>query len=265
MRQVNDLNKFCYKYERSYEMDEEIKSIVNNGITSQSMLNAARLIRDREKSRFLKLPVNLTAGLHYQPKVSIAELTQIAEAIYGEQETGLALKSIELAEREEIMLRVLGPFSALMEAVGSNLLFKWLCRHTEEVQLALTKITENLSVYIEAAIGRGAAIISLAEPSVLTEVLGEERCRDNVLLHTVRLMRVLESPLDNGILHLCPRTSYQLEDFGLIRREKVGCSKQTYAAALSESVQNRDIKYVGHGCIHGENRIVDKLYVLKLL
>lgn len=260
-----NLNNFCFENENSYYRDDDIISILNDGITPQNILNASRMIRDREKSRFLKLPVNIIPKIEIQSSTSIEELPKIAESVYSGEELRAALESIELAGDEQIILRVLGPFSALMENIDSNTLFKWLYKYKNDMHLGLEIITEALAAYIKSALSKGASIISFAEPSAITEVIGEARYREFVISYTVRLLKEIEASLDKSIVHICPRTSYQLEKYGLTASETLSCSSDSYAQALIELSQNNNIKYIGHRCINAENAKVDKIYMLKLL
>ncbi len=260
-----NLNNFCFEFENSYCKDTDVISILNSGATPQNILNASRIIRDKEKSRFLKLPVDFISQIKVQPKTSIEELSKIAEAVYCGEEFEATLDSIELADKEETILRVLGPFSALLQNMDSNTLFKWLYKHEHEMHLALKKVTETLTAYTNSALNKGVNIISLAEPSALAEVIGEGRYREFVLKYTVKLLKEIESNLDKSIVHICPRTSYQLERHGFVTREAISCFSNSYAQALVELAQNKNIKYIGHRCINAENAKVDKIYVLKLL
>lgn len=260
-----NLNNFCFKSENSYYKDNEITSILNNGVTPQNILNASRIIRDKEKSRFLKLPVDFISQVKVQPKATIEELPQIAEAVYCWEKLEATLESIELAGKEDVILRVLGSFSALLENVDSNTLFKWLCKHKNEMHLALKKITEAQITYINSALDKGVNIISLAEPSAMAEIIGEGRYREFVTYYTVKLLKGIEANLDKSIVHICPKTSYQLERYGFVTGEVLSCCSNSYAQALIELTQNNNIKYIGHRCINAEHAEVDKIYVLKLL
>lgn len=259
-----NLNNFCFESENSYYKDKDIISILQKGITPQNILNASRIIRYKENSRFLKLPVDFIPQIKIQPKLSIEELPEIAEAVYKGKEFEVNLESIELAGSEDVILRVLGPFSALLQNIDSNTLFKWLYKHKSEMHFALNKITEALVSYINTALSKGANIISLAESSAMADVIGENRYREFVIYYTVKLLRNIEPNLTKSIVHICPRTSYQLERFGFAARETISCCN-SYGQALIELSQNNNIKYVGGRCINAEHAKVDKIYALKLL
>ncbi|OGO79545.1 MAG: hypothetical protein A2Y23_09775 [Clostridiales bacterium GWB2_37_7] len=264
-KSAENLNSFCYELENSYYKDNDITSIFQHGVTPQNILNTSRIIRDKEKSRFLKLPVDFISPIKAQTKVSIKELPKIAEAIYCSEDLKAALESIELADNEDIILRVLGPFSALLENVDTNTLFKWLCKHKSEMHFALEKTTETLAAYINSALNKGVNIISFAEPSALAEVIGEDRYKEFIIYYTVKLLKEIEANLDKSIVHICPRTSFQLERYGFVTREVISYCSDSYGKALLELAQNNNIKYIGHRCINAENTKVDKIYVLKLL
>jgi hypothetical protein len=121
-----NFNNLCFESENSYSNDNDITSILINGATPENILSASRKIREKEKSMFLKLPVDLGSLEKKQPNIFIEDLSQIAETAYSGEEIIAVLESIELAGNEDIILRVLGPFSTLLECVGSNTLFRWL-------------------------------------------------------------------------------------------------------------------------------------------
>lgn len=260
-----NLNDFCFKFENPYYKDNDILSIFQNDATPQNILNASKIVRDKEKSRFLKLPVNFVSQAKVQQKVSIEELPRIAVAYYCGEQFKAVLKSIELAGNEDIILRVLGPFSALLENIGSNTFFKWLSKHKSEMHYALQEITEAQAAYIHSALGKGVNIISFAEPSAMVEVIGERRYREFVVYYTVKLLKKIEANLNKSVVHICPKTSYQLEMYGFLNREELSYRCNSYAQALIEIAQNNNIKFIGHRCINAELAKVDKIYVLKLL
>lgn len=262
---VVNSNNFCFEFENSYYKDNDIISILHNGVTPENILNTSRLIRDKEKSRFLKLPVNFISQVKTQPKVSIEELPKVAEAVNCREEFKVTLESIELAGNEDIILRVLGPFSALLQNIDSNTLFKWLYKHKNEMHFALKKITEALAAYINTALSKGVSIISLAEPSAMPEVIGEGCYREFVIYYTVKLLKEIEANLNESIVHICPKTSYQLEKYGFMAEEALSYCSNSYAQALIELAHNNNIKYIGHRCINAEHVKVDKIYVLKFL
>ncbi len=259
-----DLNRFCYEFEASYYKDKDIISILQMGATPQNLLNASKLIRNKEKSRFLKFPVNLTTQEMVREKANIEDLPKIAEAIYTSEELKSTLESIELAGNEDIVLKVLGPFSSLLERIDSNTLFKWLYKHKNEMHSALEKIMEDLADYINTAIDKGANIISIAEPSAMVEVIGEVCYKEFVILYMVKLLKEIEANMNKSIVHICPRSSIYLERYGFAAIEELLYSSNSYGQALIDLAKNKDIKFIGHRCINAEDAKVDKIYVLRL-
>jgi|GEM_PF-2228735 len=261
-----NLNNFCYEFENSYFNDNDVTSILNNGVTPENILNALRIIKDKEKSKFIKLPMDFQSYIKKVPtNISFEDLPKIAEALYRGEELKAILGSIELARDEDIILRVLGPFSTLLQSLGSNTLFKWLFKYKNQVHSALTIVTEAQVAYINSALREGVNIISFAEPSAMEEVIGEKCYREFVMDYTIKLLKSIEANLDKSILHICPKTSYQLERYGVITSEVLNYCGNSYAQALIELAQNNNIKYIGHRCINAEHVKVDKIYVLKFL
>lgn len=260
-----NLNNLCFESENPYDNDDDIKEIFRNGITPENILNASRAIRVKEKSRFLKFPVAIASQINVQQAASIKDLQVAAETIYSSEIIRATLESIELVDNDEIILRVLGPFSTLLESIGPDTLFKWLYKYKNEIHSALSEITEILAGYINSALSKGVTIISLAEPSAIVGIIGERRYREFVLNYNIILLRRIESYLDKSILHICPKTSYLLERYNLMVREVLNYHSSSYAQALIDLKSDNNIKFIGHRCINNENAEVDKIYVLRLL
>lgn len=262
-KQVENLYDFCYGAENSYYKDKDITDIFHNGITPENILEASRTVKYKEKSMFLRLPVNFISQANARTSKSIEELLEIVESIYKDKEFEAVLESIELSGDEYVILDVLGPFSTLLQNIDSNTLFKWLYKYKSQMHFALEKITESLSAYINTALSKGANIISLAEPSAIINVIGENRYKEFVIYYIVKLLRDIESSITKNIVHICPIISYQLESYGYLTREVLSCQSQSYGQALIEIAQNSSIKYVGHRCINAEHAKVDKIYALR--
>jgi len=257
-----DLNEYCSSNERDYSDDKEVRMILLGGPAPApvSMLRAAHAIRRKEGSAFLKLPVE---NLRDTSTVnSVPEIGQIP---------GLVFKYFKIAAGcpltgdEPVMIRVPGPFSAFMTAAGTNATYRWMQKHGPEVKEAFAQIMDGLSEYCIEMAGRGARILSIADPSAIADVLGEKKYREFAAEYTVRLVRQILPHAGNSILHLCPRTSLLLEGYGYCRSRKLPVQSSDYASALLNVHNVTKDRLIGHRCINAEKACCTFLTLLELV
>jgi hypothetical protein len=254
----------CFSLEKDYTIDEDIKQILENGETIDALIEASHTIKERESSGVLKFPIGVDCEIYDQIS-SIDELPNILEILCSTGSLGIVLECIDDSENKDICLKVSGSFSKLLSAVSSNVLFKWMRKYEAEILDALDKINDNLFWYIINAINMGVKIISYAEPSAMPDVLGEKNYKKFVADFTVKLMKKLEVYLCGSIMHLCPRTSAVLENYGYITSKCYFFDIQNYAKTLLAISQYNEIKFIGHRCINAEYAKNNNIYKLSLV
>lgn len=262
-------DSLCYQYERDFSKDDEVTNILKDGVTSRAMLHASKAIKSKENSRLIKLPLSLNVetealsieGVDYS---NINDLSFIADIACSSGSLKMVLECIEIAGVEDIMLKVQGPFSCLLSVVGSNTLFKWMGKSQEEVERALDKITDGLANYMKEAVKKGVNIISLADPSGMVKILGENNYKRFVAKYIIKLLKKIAPYLEHAIVHLCPLTSMPLEKYGFITTQTYYYDRSNYAQALIELAHYETIHFIGHRCINAENISNDKVYILSI-
>lgn len=117
-------NMFCSGEEKDYFSSPEVYEILRNGITPQSMLDAARLIRDKDHRSFLMLPIGMyteaeTLGADADIKrngiliknykyPSVSDLHDLPELNITDGAIKTVLDCTELAKNENVILKVSG-------------------------------------------------------------------------------------------------------------------------------------------------------------
>ncbi len=252
---LDNLNKYCSALERDYSHDADIVPLLAVG-SPEGMLAAARRVCQRENSAFLKLPIQ-AAG----PALDCPEISSVPGLVLSSKDLQNALKCLELAD-EPVMLRLSGPFSCFMAAAGTDATFRWLHKKGPEVKQALGTIADGLAEYAVGAAPKGARIISVAEPCAMAEVLGEKKYREFAAEYLIRFLRQALPHVRGSIVHLCPRASRQLEEFGCMAAQKISVPQGTYANVLLSAPQIADGVVVGHRCVNMEQATVDTLILL---
>ena len=90
-KQVENLYDFCYGAENSYYKDKDITDIFHNGITPENILEASRTVKYKEKSMFLRLPVNFISQANARTSKSIEELLEIIKENAREKLVNIAV------------------------------------------------------------------------------------------------------------------------------------------------------------------------------
>ena len=166
----------------------------------------------------------------------------------------------EHLEYEEVQ----APFSALMESIGSNRALKWICKYPQDMHRMLRMLTEQTYISCKEMTVKGVPVISLADPSAIPELMGEKRYQEFAAFYVILLLKKLFPYLDKTVIHLCPRTSLLLEKSGLVRAKVFHYENGDYADAVLTCAKDKEIRILGHRCIHTENHVDGCCYALEL-
>lgn len=253
---LNDLNAYCSTYERDYSRDEDIAPLLSGG-TPEGMLAAVRRVRSRENGVFLKLPMEA-----YRPEPDCPEIGRAPGLVLNGEGLHKALKCIELAGDEPVMLRLSGPFSAFFSAAGTDATFRWLRKNSPEVKQSLERIADGLAEYASVAAEKGARIISVADPCAMIQVLGEKAYREFAAAYLVRMLKGILPRARESVVHLCPRASRQLQESGYVTVREISVPQSCYADALLRAAPMTLDCAAGHRCVNMEQAAVDTLILL---
>ena len=156
------------------------------------------------------------------------------------------------------MINIQGAFSSLLSEFGFHRLFKMLIKDKAGVKANLEMLNFEIAGNIREAANRGTKIISFAEPSAMPSLMGDHNYKEFVADYVISLFRSVENSTGNSLIHICPRCSILLEEYGLVDVAEYCADHRDYIDILKDS----DLKFVGHNCMNQKN--VEKLYEIRL-
>jgi len=165
------------------------------------------------------------------------------------------LESINLLKLggEKVCLNVTGPITIATSIVESRLFYRLIRKDREAVNRLLGIIEDSLVEYITKGVNAGADIISFADPAGTLDIVGPKVYEEFSGASTLRVLKRVESILDNSVVHICGKTSTSLEEVGFINSKKVKSHGNSYGIAIENyKMENSDTKFIGHWCIKRE-------------
>jgi len=149
---------------------------------------------------------------------------------------------------ETVLLEITGPFTILNGLIDPALLFRMLRRSPEEMARVFERLSTNILAYMQAAERCGVQIISYADPTGGTSIVGPRLAAQMAESFTLPLFRQADRMLrPETLLHLCPKTAFALLDTGYARAAQIDVAAHDYAAACKE-VRGK-VRFVGQTCI----------------
>ncbi|MBC7915224.1 MAG: hypothetical protein H7Y07_13985 [Pyrinomonadaceae bacterium] len=270
---------YCASKEIDYSGDQDILSILKNGSTPKSMYQAAKQIQLKKGVCFLELPVSLNAEaeafgaqiLHDQKGViiqdyifeNIYDLEKLSPLDVKECSLQTVLECASLAKNDNVILKLMGPFSVLTSLINPMVLFKSMRKNSILIKSALDIILEAQYKYACQAIKNGVKIISYAEPTGFIEMMGTDKFKEFVGFYTIKLMKRLEDKLDGSVFHVCGKSCSALLKCELITKVHHHSEKQTLTDALLDIANKNEIKFTGFKCIQS-NTFDYSIWELKL-
>ncbi|MDD4571041.1 MAG: uroporphyrinogen decarboxylase family protein [Clostridia bacterium] len=139
-------------------------------------------------------------------------------------------------------------------------------REKEVLEQFFQQLFDDLLVYAALAQQNHAKIVSYADPLAAISLLGPKMSAELSENYVVPFLKALQKQEGGGIIHLCGKTSYALEQAGLIEIENIDFKESVlYTRALAELALAVDEKIIiGHGCINKKQHL-NKLIQIKLL
>jgi len=256
---MNQQKQFCMVRETDYTNEEEIKAILQKGISAETILSSCNLIRKKENGVVLKLP----SDIDFLRFDKIDELKDIQKAVdwIKHQNTNLLSECIEKAGDIPLLLPVSGAFSLLVAVAGSDFLFRNLKKSQPLLLQAIKELNVITAKRVINAIQCGVKLISFSDPSALTEVIGEKMVIQYSVEPTYEWMKLIAPSLTNSIVHICPRLSFLLEKEQLCQTEMYQCCGESLSFELLSLGKRKEIAFTGHVCIHAKQ--CQKITILK--
>lgn len=175
-----------------------------------------------------------------------------------------AIGRISRTEGVPVFVKVSAPFSAVMQLTSSDRMFSWLGRKPDWIHVALKRMGDATVSACTEAIRSGARVISLADPSAMPELLGEKRYRAFAADYAVRVIRSLLPQMDGAVIHLCPRLSFELEKMKYLTAERIELGDGLYAQQIVRQAERKEMRLMGHHCIHDSHKGAVHSYALRL-
>ena len=143
-----------------------------------------------------------------------------------------------------------GPFSVLCMVVRPEDVFRAMRKQPDTIRQVLEAVCGIQTAHAKRVLSAGTRILSVADPIAGADILGPRNypvAADALL----RMIREILPFLDGQAIHLCGRTSRDLENKGRIRREQIECSG-TYEECIWQAAKT-GIKLLGNGCLRNRS------------
>ncbi len=251
------------------------------------MYQAAKLNRQENHSRFLRVPLNcVEETIAFGGKLfwkesgftandytfkHVKEMEHLAHLEYSKdmfQNVFHCLKTAksDSSENKEIpvMLCVEGAFSVLCSLINMMTLFSEYKKERMLLHCILSNISEILSAYILDAMSFGVKIISLADPAAAMHLMGMKHYKELSGDYMIQLLKKLEPYMSNACIHLCGKSSMDLKRSHLISYSKTSHQGE-YGQCMMDAVNDQSIHIIGNGCMNCENYRTDGLYIVHLM
>ncbi len=159
--------------------------------------------------------------------------------------------------------KLTGPFTILMNLIESRALFKAVRKDRERVTELLRSISAYSLACAREATERGASIVSLAESSATTDLVGPKVFSDMVAPGITNLIKTMSAMPGNWAGHLCGRLSSSLEDGGFIEVSNIETERRRYGDSL-EILRKEGVRWFCHGCVSMTPRETSRVWTFEV-
>ncbi|MDD4571973.1 MAG: uroporphyrinogen decarboxylase family protein [Clostridia bacterium] len=116
------------------------------------------------------------------------------------------------------------------------------------------RYAEELLNYSKLAQKAGAKIISYSDPMAAASILGPKWSKEIVQEIVAPFLKKLLENTKSGVIHLCGKTSYVLEDAGLAKLKEIALPQTMgYQKAVTAQIQKKPVM-LGHGCLNNNKQ-----------
>ncbi|MDR1159130.1 MAG: ASKHA domain-containing protein [Syntrophomonadaceae bacterium] len=150
-----------------------------------------------------------------------------------------------------IILEISGPFSVLAALINPVRLYVDSLQNKEKIMFILNNIAESLAEYTIEALKKGLKIISFANVEGVSELVGPAFYAEISGAADYLYLTKIADHLDQGLVHICGKSSYSLHNAGLVTAKTYRVSAEVeYIDCLFAYSQKKAFRFVGHGCLH---------------
>jgi len=160
------------------------------------------------------------------------------------------LEAIRLEDKQPILLQIQAPFSILAYLLEPMNLYKQLRKDPKGVEKLLAQLVQEQIEYVKAALQLGVRTISVADPCASLELIGEKNYRSFAANPLFHMLQKLVPFLKSGVIHLCPRCSYPMEQMGYLKSQVKHMEYSDQFSMLLALAEDPKVFVTGHQCIH---------------
>ena len=234
-----------------------------------TMAVLSKAIKEHDGANFCLLPFCRTVEIEAMgAKVNMGNEVagpRAAEPICKTPEDVLALPDIDFSQGrirevlescrllkeqgENVCLEISGPWTQIQGLMDSRYVFKYYRKQPDETVAALTKLTDQLLPYVDAAREAGVDIITYSDSAGTLGILGPKQMAKATRDVTYPFVKRLVEYVDGSMaIQMCPKIAYALIDTGLadVKIHDLG-EKVDFMEALLEL--RGTVRMAGQACI----------------
>lgn len=267
----------------SFSLDLKIKE--ESGLSfpevykdADGMIKLATFIKEKTSSKFYYLPFCHTvegeamgAIINFEGEIvgprpkeyvckTLEDVLSLNDIDFSKGRISETLKAVKFLKEQGhvVVLDICGPLTILNTLVDSKKVFVAMRKNRELLKRVFEKIEKNLLDYFKLAVDYKVDIISYADPVAAVNILGPKLTINYVDDFTFDFLSKVESLLDgDSLVHLCPKTTFQLIGTGRASFEEVDFGeKMPYYEAVKEIKNNTH--FLGERCINFIEKIETK-------
>lgn len=196
------------------------------------------------------------------PFSSLEEMDLNNLSIIKDRRIQAVIECIKQLRHDKIILEVEAPFSVLASLINPMELYGSMQTKPDLLKDILKKISLEEKRYLEEAIDAGCTIISLADPTGTSDMVGEEYFKEFSGKAVLFLLKESQHFLKNSVIHLCGKLSSSLLMAGMAEEVTYSVSDEEYFENLIEAARNPKIHFTGQHCIHQKKNPTGEIHVI---
>jgi len=200
---------------------------------------------------------------------NLEELKYIKEIDFTKGRIKQVLAAVESLSRqgEVTVLNVVGPMTIISSLMDPVIFYKAIRKNREVIDDFIKLIENSIVKYILEGIKRGASIISYGDPAGDLDIVGPKIYKEISGKATYNILREVKQSLNQGIIHICGKTSTALEKMDFIQSESLeyDSNQLTYGEAIIDLLEkSKELKFIGHMCIKRTPFKVKNIWKIKV-
>ena len=242
-----------------------------------AMLEMAIAVAENSHSRIMIMPFDYMAEAeamganlagkddHYGLRAAAAKYNSIKELLelppfdFNSGRLAVIMEAFSLAidKGYDSCLNLSGFLTVIEMLLSMPRLFSEWRKYEDELFNFAGFYKDQLIRYSTLVAEKGCKIYSYSDPVAMISVIGENKAASLFNNFLIPFLEELSATQGGGVIHLCGRTSFALEDLGLATIEEIKLADKTgYQDAVIElSNRAKDKILIGHGCLNSNKKI----------